>query len=59
MTSFKHSRSEEDIEIIRQVYSAINRNDIDFVLTLMDADITRIEPEGFPPTGGTPIYDSI
>ena len=51
MTSLKHSGSEGDIEIIRQVYSGINRNDIDFVLTLMDADITRIEPEGFPTAG--------
>lgn len=51
MTSFKDSGSEEDIEIIRQVYSGINRNDIDFVLNLMDVDITRIEPEGFPTAG--------
>ncbi|MCC8425349.1 nuclear transport factor 2 family protein [Mucilaginibacter sp. UR6-11] len=51
MTSFKHSGSEGDIEIIRQVYSGINRNDIDFVLNLMDVGITRIEPEGFPAAG--------
>ena len=51
MTLFKHSGSEGDIEIIRQVYSGINRNDIDFVLNLMDVDITRIESEGFPTAG--------
>jgi hypothetical protein len=42
MTSFKHSGSEGDIEIIRQVYSGINRNDIDFVLNLMDVDSQKI-----------------
>ena len=51
MTSSKNSGSEGNIEIIRQVYSGINRNDIDFVLTLMDHDISRIEPEGFPTAG--------
>ena len=51
MTSFNHSGPEGDIEIIRQVYAGINRNDIDAVLDLMDADITRIEPEGFPTAG--------
>lgn len=51
MTSFKHSGSEGDIEIIRQVYSGINRNDIDVVLNLMDDDITRNEFEGFPAAG--------
>ncbi|MXV16466.1 nuclear transport factor 2 family protein [Hufsiella ginkgonis] len=51
MTSFKHPGSEADIEIIKQVYSGINRNDIDTVINLMDADITRIEPEGFPTAG--------
>lgn len=51
MTSFKHPGSEGDIEIIRQVYSGINGNDIDFVLNLMDIDIIRIEFEGFPTAG--------
>src|SRR6218665_3164398 len=51
MTSFKHSGSEGDIEIIRQLYSGINRNDPDFTLNLMDEDITRIEFEGFPNSG--------
>ena len=40
-----------EIEIIRQVYDGINRNDIDFVLSLMDAGITRVEFEGFPAAG--------
>lgn len=51
MTSFKHSQSEEGIKIIRQVYSGINRNDVDCVLNLMDVDVTRIEFEGFPTAG--------
>lgn len=51
MTSLKHSGSEGDIEIIRQVYSGINRNDIDFVLNLMNIDIIRIEFEGSPTAG--------
>lgn len=51
MTSVKHSGPAGDIELIRQVYAGINRNDIDLVLDLMDADITRIEPEGFPTAG--------
>lgn len=51
MTSFKHVDAGEDIEIIRQLYAGINRNDIDFVLTLMDSNIFRIEFEGFPAAG--------
>ena len=51
MTINTQSCTEGDIEIIRQVYAGINRNDIDFVLSLMDADITRVEFEGFPSAG--------
>ncbi|MDT3400977.1 nuclear transport factor 2 family protein [Mucilaginibacter terrae] len=50
MASFVHPES-EDIEIIRQFYSGINRNDIEFVLTLMDVDVSRIEPEEFSAAG--------
>jgi hypothetical protein len=39
------------MEIIRQVYTGINRDDIDFVLSLMNTDVTRVEPEGFPTAG--------
>ncbi|WP_374080138.1 nuclear transport factor 2 family protein [Bdellovibrio bacteriovorus] len=45
MTSFQNSSSNEDIEVIKQVYSGINRNDVDFVLNLMDANVFRIEFE--------------
>ena len=38
-------------EIIRQLYAGINRNDMDAVLTLMDSNIIRVEPEGFPTAG--------
>lgn len=51
MTTFKQSVSDGDIEIIRQIYYCINRNDIDSVLDLMAVNIIRIEPEGFPTAG--------
>lgn len=51
MTSCKQSPSEQEIEIIRQIYHGINRNDIDAVLDVMDVDIIRLEPEGFPTAG--------
>ena len=51
MTSSPHSSSEKDIEVIKQVYTGINRNDIDFVLDLLDASVLRIEPEEFPTPG--------
>lgn len=45
MTSFKNSSSDADIEIIKQVYSGINRNDPDSVLKLFDTNIIRTEFE--------------
>lgn len=39
------------IEVIKQVYSGINRNDIDFVLSLFDVNVIRTEPEEFPTAG--------
>jgi ketosteroid isomerase-like protein len=51
MASLEHSGLEEDIKIIRQVYSGLNGNDIDAVMNLMDPDITRVEFEGFPTAG--------
>lgn len=43
--------SNENIEVIKRVYSGINRNDIESVLSLFDENILRIEPENFPGAG--------
>ncbi len=51
MTSSDHPGTEENFDIIRQLYAGINRNDIEFVVNLMDSKIVRIEPEGFPTAG--------
>ena len=39
------------IEIIKEVYAAINRNDIPGVLQLFDPQIVRVEFEGSPSSG--------
>jgi ketosteroid isomerase-like protein len=41
-----------ETEILKEVYAAINRNDIPAALKNFDPQIERIEPEGFA-TGGT------
>lgn len=48
ITSSNHSDIAGNIEIIRRVYSGINRNDVDSVIDLMDEDITRVEFEELP-----------
>lgn len=40
-----------ETEVAREVYAAINRNDIPAVLELFDPEIERIEPAGFPSSG--------
>lgn len=40
-----------EIEIIKEVYAAINRNDIAAALSFFDSQMERIEPEGFPSSG--------
>lgn len=44
------SRSAE-IEVIRQAYAALNRNDIPGFVHLFDPQIERVEPAGFPMSG--------
>lgn len=44
------------IEILQEVYAAINRNDIPGALKFFDPQIKRTEPEGFPLSG---IYSGI
>ena len=38
-------------EILDQFYAAINRNDIQAVVTNFDPQIVRVEPSGFPTAG--------
>ena len=40
-----------EIETLKEVYAAINRNDIPGVLKFFDPEIERIEPPGFPSSG--------
>lgn len=40
-----------ETEALREVYAAINRNDIPAVLKFFDPQIERIEFEGFPSAG--------
>lgn len=51
MTTFQNSSSYKDIDVIKKIYSGINRNDIDSVLDLLDSNIVRVEFEGFPTAG--------
>ncbi|WII70858.1 nuclear transport factor 2 family protein [Bdellovibrio sp. 22V] len=41
----------QEIEILKAVYAAINRNDIETALSFFDPQIERTEPEGFPSSG--------
>ncbi len=41
----------DNIELAREFYAAINRNDIPAVMALCAPDIVRIEPAGFPSAG--------
>src|SRR6476646_4969885 len=38
-------------EAIRDAYAALNRNDISGFMQILDPDIERVEPEGFPMSG--------
>jgi hypothetical protein len=40
-----------ETETLREVYAAINRNDIPAIRKYLDPQIERIEPEGFPTAG--------
>lgn len=40
-----------DTEVLRHFFAAINRNDMQAAIRDFDADIVRIEPEGFPTAG--------
>lgn len=40
-----------EIETVKQIYAAINRNDVPAAVKYLDPQIERIEPTGFPSTG--------
>jgi uncharacterized protein len=40
-----------EIEVLKQFFAAINRNDMQGITTYFDPHIVRIEPEGFPTAG--------
>jgi len=40
-----------EIEILRQFFAAINRNDMQSIIKDFDPQIVRVEPEGFPTSG--------
>ena len=40
-----------EIEVLKQFFAAINRNDLPGITKYFDPQIVRIEPEGFPTAG--------
>ncbi len=40
-----------EIEVLKQFFAAINRNDLQGITKYFDPQIVRIEPEGFPTAG--------
>lgn len=51
MSSKPSSPLANEIEVVRRLYAAINRNDVPAALELLDPEIVRVEPEGFPTAG--------
>lgn len=51
MPTNQESNLSTETEALKEVYAAINRNDIPAALTFFDPQIERIEPEGFPSAG--------
>ncbi len=40
-----------EVEVLKQFYATINRNDMQGITQYFDPQIVRIEPEGFPTSG--------
>ena len=51
MTTKQISDLSNETATLQEVYAAINRNDIPGAIKFFDAQIERIEPEGFPTAG--------
>jgi len=47
----RSSNIETQTELLKQLYAAINRNDIPAALKFFSPQIERVEPEGFPSSG--------
>jgi ketosteroid isomerase-like protein len=39
------------VDVLKQFFAAINRNDMNAMNTAFDPDVVRVEPEGFPTAG--------
>lgn len=51
MTTIQNSNHSHEIDVLRQIYNALNQNDIPAVLKFFDPQIERIEFEGYPFAG--------
>jgi len=51
MSTKQSPNLENETEVLRNFYAAINRNDIPAALNFFDPQIERIEPAGFPSAG--------
>jgi uncharacterized protein len=49
--SLRRRSMNNEIEVLKQFYVAINRNDMPGITQYFDPQIVRIEPEGFPTSG--------
>jgi ketosteroid isomerase-like protein len=52
MPANESSNLTTETQVLREVYAAINRNDIPAALQYFDPQIERVEPEGFPAASG-------
>lgn len=51
MPTNQSSNLAAETEALKEVYAAINRNDVPAALKFFDPEIERIEPKGFPSAG--------
>lgn len=51
MTAKQNSNSANEINTLKEIYAAINRNDISSLIKYFDSEIERVEPEGFATSG--------
>lgn len=51
MPANQNSITAAETEVLREFYAAINRNDIPAAVKLLDPQVERIEPAGFPSAG--------
>jgi hypothetical protein len=59
MPTNQNSNLEAEIEAVREIYAALNRNDIPAVLKFFDSQIERIEFEGLPFAGRFRGYEEV